>query len=119
MAEALPGILTILSQLPGSKFSYHMGILSRRSCLESKILLEVQKLIFALAAAKMTDKEKKQFMGSFISMVEIFDDEQPNGQILKHIQFAFPVFYNGEEVQGLCWDSDTTVETVCLLTHNV
>ena len=66
---------------------------------------------------KMTDKEKKQFMGSFISMVEIFDNEQPNGQILKHIQFAFPVFYNGEEVQGLCWDSDTTVETVCLLTH--
>lgn len=63
----------------------------------------------------MTDKEKKQFMGSFISMVEIFDNEQPNGQILKHIQFAFPVFYNGEEVQGLSWDSGTTVESRILL----
>jgi len=74
-------------------------------------------LYFDLLYDKMTDKEKKQFMGSFLSLVEIFDIEQPNGQVLKHLQFAFPVFYNGKEVYGLCSDSEMTVETVCCLYH--
>ena len=64
---------------------------------------------------KMTDMEKKQFLHSFVSEVQIFEKEQPDGQILKHIQFAFPVFYEGKEITALGWDNETTVETSLML----
>ena len=51
-------------------------------------------------------------MGRFIESVEIYPERQPNGQILKHIEFAFPVYYQGEEMNGLSWDSEGTVETI-------
>ena len=64
---------------------------------------------------KFTDMEKKEFMNSFVERVDIYEDEQPNGRFLKHIKFKFPVFFDGEEIQELSWDNETTVETVCLL----
>ena len=64
---------------------------------------------------KFTDAEKKAFMSRFIESVEIYPERQPNGQILKHIEFAFPVYYKGNEMTGMSWDSEGTVETVCLL----
>ena len=39
----------------------------------------------------------------------------PNGRILKRIQFRFPLFYDGEEIIGLSWDNETTLETVVRL----
>ena len=56
-------------------------------------------------------------MNSFIKSVEIFETEQPNGQFLKRICFAFPVFYQGHEVRELSWDNETTVETVVRLSR--
>ena len=64
---------------------------------------------------KFTDMEKKEFMNSFVERVDIYEDEQPNGRFLKHIKFKFPVFFDGEEIQELSWDNETTVETVVLL----
>lgn len=32
--------------------------------------------------------------------------------ILKHIEFRFPVFYEGQTLTGLDWDSNEAVETV-------
>ncbi len=64
---------------------------------------------------KFTDMEKKQFMDSFIDRIEIYEDILPSGRFLKSIHFKFPIFYEGEEIIGLRWDKDTTVETVALL----
>ena len=66
---------------------------------------------------KFTDMEKKEFMNSFVERVDIYEDEQPNGRFLRHIKFKFPVFFDGEEIQELSWDNETTVETVVLLSH--
>lgn len=60
---------------------------------------------------KFTDMEKKEFMNSFVERVDIYEDEQPNGRFLKHIKFKFPVFFDGEEIQELSWDNETTVES--------
>ena len=66
---------------------------------------------------KFTDMEKKEFMNSFVERVDIYEDEQPNGRFLKHIKFKFPVFFDGEEIQELSWDNETTVETVAMLSR--
>ena len=66
---------------------------------------------------RFTDKEKKEFLGSFIERVDIFENEQSDGRIIKKITFRFPVFFEGKEVMSISWDNETTVETVCLLTR--
>ena len=66
---------------------------------------------------KFTDAEKKTFLSSFIEQVDIFEEEQPDGRILKHIKFRFPVHFNGKEIQEIGWDKETTVETVCLMSR--
>ena len=62
-----------------------------------------------------TDAEKKQFLNQFLESVEIFNEEQPSGQILKSITFKFPVFYDGETINEICCDGIPNTETVCLL----
>ena len=64
---------------------------------------------------QFTDLEKKTFMNSFIERIEIFPERQENGRILKHIEFRFPVFYEGQTLTGLDWDSNESVETVMVL----
>lgn len=75
-----------------------------------KILLCFDKLY-----DKFTDIQKKEFMKSFIDEIQIYEEPTEKGQILKHIKFKFPVFYEGNEVQGLSWDRESTVETAALL----
>ena len=64
---------------------------------------------------QFTDAEKKIFMNSFIERIEIYPERQPNGQILKHIEFNFPVFYQGVETNGISWDLNGTVECLTVL----
>ena len=64
---------------------------------------------------RFTDAEKKEFLNSFVERVDIYEKEQPDGRFLKHIKFRFPVFFNGQEIQELSWDAESTVETVVLL----
>ena len=66
---------------------------------------------------RFTDAEKKEFLNSFVERVDIYEQEQPDGRFLKHIKFRFPVFYDGEEIEDLSWDKDTTVETVVLMSR--
>ncbi|WP_334304837.1 recombinase family protein [Blautia caecimuris] len=66
---------------------------------------------------KFTDLEKKEFLNSFVERVDIYDQEQPDGRFLKHIKFRFPVYFGDRETQELCWDNESTVETVVLLSH--
>ena len=64
---------------------------------------------------KFRDAEKKEFLSSFVERVDIYEDELPDGRFLRHIKFKFPVFYNGQEIDEMSWDKESTVETVCLL----
>ena len=64
---------------------------------------------------KFTDAEKKEFLSSFVERVDIYEDELPDGRFLRHIKFKFPVFYNGQEIDGMSWDKESIVETVALL----
>ena len=64
---------------------------------------------------KFTDLEKKEFLNSFVEQVDIYEQEQPDGRFLKHIKFRFPVYFGDRETQELCWDNESTVETVCCL----
>ncbi|MBR0171444.1 MAG: hypothetical protein IJQ21_01485 [Lachnospiraceae bacterium] len=40
-----------------------------------------------------------------------------NGQVLKSMKFKFPVFYNGQTIEGIRWDKENTVETVVLMSR--
>ena len=66
---------------------------------------------------KFTDLEKKEFLNSFVEQVDIYEQEQPDGRFLKHIKFRFPVYFGDREIQELCWNNESTVETVVLLSH--
>lgn len=72
-------------------------------------------LYFDKLYGKFSDIEKKAFMNSFIERIEIFPERQENGRILKHIEFRFPVFYEGQTLTGLDWDSNESVETVMVM----
>lgn len=65
----------------------------------------------------MTDGEKKEFVKSFVDEVHLYEKEQEDGRCLKHIKFKFLVFFNGMETEELCWENESTVESVALL-HN-
>ena len=62
--------------------------------------------------------EKKEFLNSFVELVDIYEQEQPDGRFLKHIKFRFPVYFGDRETQELCWDNESTVETIALLSRN-
>ena len=66
---------------------------------------------------RFTDLEKKEFLNSFVEQVDIYEQEQPDGRFLKRIKFRFPVYFGDRETQELCWDNESTVETVVLLSQ--
>lgn len=64
---------------------------------------------------KFTDLEKKKFLNSFVEQVDIYEQEQPDGRSLKHIKFHFPVYFGDRETQELCWDNESTVDTISII----
>ena len=54
-------------------------------------------------------------MKSFLADVNIYEEEQADGRILRSLKFRFPVFFNGKEIYELDWDNESTVETVVKL----
>lgn len=68
-----------------------------------------------ISETDIIDAEKKEFIKSFIEKVEIYPEKLPNGRFLKRIEFCFPVFFDGQAVDGLSWDSESTVECAALL----
>ena len=63
-----------------------------------------------------TEAEQKEFMKAFIERIEMFPEKRKDGSWIKKIVFNFPVPVDGEEVKELPLETETTVETVCLLT---
>ena len=62
-----------------------------------------------------TEAEQKEFMKAFIERIEMFPEKRKDGSWIKKIVFNFPVPVDGEEVKELPLETETTVETVCLL----
>ena len=62
-----------------------------------------------------TEAEQKEFMKAFIERIELFPEKRKDGSWIKKIVFNFPVPVDGEEVKELPLETETTVETVCLL----
>mgnify|MGYP004538524929 CR=1 FL=1 len=58
--------------------------------------------------------EKVAKMIAKITGADLFKIE-PDGRFLKHIKFRFPVYFGDRETQELCWDNESTVETVVLI----
>lgn len=73
--------------------------------------------LFDIMYDKFTEVEKKEFFHSFIKRIEIYPEPLENGQILKSIQFRFPVYYQGNEANTFFPNLENTVETVVLLSH--
>lgn len=74
-------------------------------------------LCFDKLYSKFTDDEKKEFLSSFVQEIQLYEEQQESGQILKKICFKFPVFYNGQDIEAIGWDKNGSLETVCLLTR--
>jgi len=64
---------------------------------------------------KFNDDEKRELLGSFVEEIQIYEERQESGQLLKRIYFRFPVFYNGQDIDAIGWDRNGTVETVVLI----
>lgn len=74
-------------------------------------------LAFDRLYKELSDVDKKKFMNTFVERIEIYEEKQTSGQVLKKIRFRFPIYFNGEEIDEISWDNDDTVETVCLLSN--
>ena len=74
-------------------------------------------LAFDRLYKELSDIDKKKFLNTFIERIELYEEKQTSGQILRKIRFRFSIFFNGEEIDEMSWDNDSTVETVVLLSQ--
>ena len=80
-------------------------------CFQQKSIL----ILFHDAYDQLPDIWKKKFFQSFIQEIQLYPEQQENGQVLKSMKFKFPVFFNGQTIEEIRWDKENTVETCCLL----
>ena len=85
-----------------------------RQISEKQLYQILQK--FDILYAEMTDIEKKEFMQLFIDAIELYP-EKMDGRIIRQIDLAFPVYYEGFEGEAIRLLNENTVETVCLLSN--
>ena len=64
--------------------------------------------------AVMEEADRREFLTHLIEMVEIYEEEQPNGQWLKSITFKLPIIPHDMEIS---LDNGSQNETVCLLSR--
>jgi site-specific DNA recombinase len=64
----------------------------------------------------MNEEEQRKLMETLIEEIQIYEERQPSGQWLKSITFRLPIIDSDMSIPiGNSLDSDTHVETVCLL----
>ena len=74
-----------------------------------KILIYFQQLYDT-----MEEADKRELLTALIDEIQVYEEEQANGQWLKSIKFKLPII---EEDMELSLDNGTKVEAVCLLTR--
>lgn len=104
IAEATENLDTVQTQIKAIK----------EQKISQKRIFEFLEL-FDIIYNEFTEFEKKEFLHSFIKKIEIYPEPLENGQILKSIQFRFPVYYQGNEADMFIPNFENTVETVALM----
>ena len=94
-------------------------------CKKRKRVIEAEKLTgdniyklliyFDKVYGEMEDVDKRNFLATLIQEIQVYEEEQPNGQWLKSIRFNLPLI---EKDMKISLDNDKHVETVCLLSRN-
>lgn len=74
--------------------------------------------MFDIIYNEFTELEKKEFFLSFVKKIEIYPEKREDGQILKSIQFRFPIHYQGVDIDTVIPKSQGAVESVCLFPRN-
>ena len=72
-------------------------------------------LAFDKMYGSFSEKEQRDFMRSFIEEIDIYPEKPEDNIWIRNIVFNFPVPVKGKEVKALPLESQSTVETVCLL----
>lgn len=62
-------------------------------------------------------KDPFDFMRAFIERIDIYPEKPDNGCWIRNIVFNFPMPVQGQEIKSLPLESESTVETVVLLTR--
>ena len=84
-----------------------------RQISEKQLYQILQK--FDILYAEISDIEKKEFMQLFIDAIELYSEKMDDGRIIRQIDLAFPVYYEGFEGEAIRLLNENTVETVVLL----
>ena len=84
-----------------------------RQISEKQLYQILQK--FDILYAEMSDIEKKEFMQLFIDAIELYPEKMDDGRIIRQIDLAFTVYYEGFEGEAIRLLNENTVETVVLL----
>ena len=84
-----------------------------RQISEKQLYQILQK--FDILYAEISDIEKKEFMQLFIDAIELYSEKMDDGRIIRQIDLAFPVYYEGFEGEAIRLLNENTVEMVCLL----
>ena len=64
-----------------------------------------------------TEVERKEFMKAFIERIDLYPEKRKDGCWIKNIVFNFPIPIDGGEVKEFPLESESTVETVVLLSR--
>lgn len=62
----------------------------------------------------MEEADKRELLTALIDEIQVYEEEQANGQWLKSIKFKLPII---EEDMELSLDNGTKVETVVLMSR--
>ena len=65
-----------------------------------------------------TEVERKEFMKAFIERIDLYPEKRKDGCWIKNIVFNFPIPIDGGKVKEFPLESESTVESVVLLTKS-
>ena len=91
-----------------------------RSIRQEKISGDnIYRLLLAFDAVynSATEAERKELMKAFIERIDLYPEKRKDGCWIRSIVFNFPMPVEGGEVKELSLESDTTVETIVLLSQ--
>lgn len=66
---------------------------------------------FRLMYDRFTDEEKKRFYNLLIERIDLYEEPLENGQLIKSIDFKFPIIVADEEVGNISWEEADIVGT--------
>ena len=64
----------------------------------------------------MNDSERKSIVSYLIKDIQIYKRGESEN-VLKSIEFKFPVYHDGKEIHKIVWEIDNSLETVVRLSH--